>query len=80
MLTGKVGIDHDRLSFFSSECEKGDARSKKLEVYKEGEDCDLCIFLASFKICSGSGIPGCKGEVGFLLVPTLLVATVDTSW
>ena len=29
---------------------------------------------------SGSGILGCKGEVGFLLVPILLVATVDTAW
>ena len=77
LLTGKVGIDHDKFYFFSSECEKGEIRSKRLEVYKEGEDYDLWIFLACFKICSGSGIPGCKGEVVFLLVPILLVATVD---
>ena len=76
MSTGIVGIDQDRFCFFSSEYTKEDANSNWSGINKEGEDWDLWIFLASFKICSGFETPECKGEVGFLLVPIFLVANV----
>ena len=41
MLIGIEGIDHGKLSFFSSECEKGYTRSKRSEVHKEGEEWDF---------------------------------------
>ena len=41
------------------------------------DDCDLLIFLASFRICSESETPRCNGELELPLVPTPLVATVN---
>ena len=46
--------------------------------HKAGKDWDLLSFLAVFKICLGSETPECNGEVGLLLVPTPLEATVTT--
>ena len=78
LLTGIEGIDHERLFFFSFECEKGDTRSKRLEVHKDGEDYDLLIFLSSFRVFSGFETPRCNSELGIPLVPTPLVATMNS--
>ena len=46
--------------------------------HKVGKDWDLLSFLVVFKICSGSETLEFNGEVGLLLVPTPLEATVTT--
>ena len=78
---GVEGTNQEIFSFpssvLSSEYVKEDNDSNWPRVNKEGEDKYLRIFLDSFKICSGSKTPKCKGEVGFTLVPIFLVATVN---
>ena len=80
MIIGIEGVNHDESCFYSLKNGKGDNRSNLLGLHKVGDDCDFLIFLASFKIFSGSETPRCNGEVGLILVPTIIVATMDTVW
>ena len=76
-LIGIVGFNQDESCSSSFETEKGDNKSIWSGLHKVGDYWDLLIFLAVFKICSGSETPKCKGELGLLLVPTPLVATMN---